>query len=217
MKTLKFLGLLTLTIISLSSCEKIFEKLFAQGVEPDHTTYWLYIGFQDASGNDLVKGIGLLQGAPSNVPEEQAASGDVKRDLYVFDIILSESCWNFDNENYYTATPHRPGIIPAVNRSSLGMERRDNGYYYLTNQFRINVKDCPEEKILRYRLKCPYVFGDEAVHEFVTYWNIPKKKDLWTYYAICNRMEFEGKVITPISYEYKKNVNISYATIILEK
>jgi len=72
--------------------------------------------------------------------------------------------------------------------------------------------------MLTYKLKCPYVFGDEAVHEIVTYWDIPKTKSGdGSVYAKCNRIEFEGKVITPITYEYSLNkyVYISYATIVL--
>lgn len=28
--------------------------------------------------------------------------------------------------------------------------------------------------MLSYKLKCPYIFGDEAIHEFVPYWDIQK-------------------------------------------
>ena len=67
--------------------------------------------------------------------------------------------------------------------------------------FRVPVNDCPEEKTLTYKLKCPYVFGDEAVHEVVTYWNIPKaKSSVNDHYAKCYRIEFEGNEITPQLY-----------------
>jgi len=89
---------------------------------------------------------------------------------------------------------------------------RYNSYYYLTNGFYLPVNDCPEEKILTYKLKCPYVFGDDSVHEFVTYWDIPRDKI--NHSAKCSRIEFEGNEITPTPMDkYEQSYT---ATIILK-
>ncbi|MDR1718454.1 MAG: hypothetical protein LBS20_21665 [Prevotella sp.] len=185
MKTLKISGLLAFVIMNFSSC-----FLFPDH-EPEFVVYKLGLSFQDASGNDLVKGIGLEWWLDSTfVSEEQAQSGIVKNDLYVLDIIVSEPCKNWDNKIYNT-----PGS--DVIRPGLGMMRYNNGYRYLYNDFNVPVGDCPKEKILTYKLKCPYVFGDEAVHEFVTYWDIPKAKVANEYVAKCYRIEFEGNEIIP--------------------
>jgi|CZCB01.1.fsa_nt_gi hypothetical protein len=209
MKTLKLIGLLTLVIIDFTSCDKIFDRH-----EPEFVVYNLDLSLRDTSGNDLVKGIGLGEWIPGNIPEEQAQSGSLKDDLYVLDIIVSEPCWNWDN-NIYNA-PARPGFEPSVNRPELGIERY-NGACYLRNSFRLPVNDCPEEKILTYKLKCPYVFGDDAVHEFVTYWDIPKSNYAHTFerFAKCNRIEFEGNEITPTPMD--KNEQSYAATIIIRK
>jgi hypothetical protein len=188
MKTLKILGLYALVIMNFTSCDFLFGHR-----EPDIVVYQLNLSFQDASGNDLVKGIGLTDlCCPTNIPEEQAQSGTVKDSLFTLDIILSEPCNNWDNEIYNA--PARPGFIPDVNRPKLGMERYNNSYY-LTTRLSFFVNACPEEKKLTYKLKCPYVFGDDALHEFVTHWDIPKNS--MATYAKCNRIEFEGNEITP--------------------
>jgi hypothetical protein len=202
MKTLKILGLLALMMNS-SSCDLLFDHH-----EPEFVVYNFGLSFQDASGNDLVKGIGLEEWS-AGTSMEDALWGSVKPDLYVLDIIVSEPCKNWDNEIYNT--PARPGFEPDVNRPKLGMERY-NGDCYLRNSFGLPVNDCPEEKILTYKLKCPYVFGDDAVHEFVTYWDIPRDKINDS--AKCYRIEFEGNEITPTRMDkYEQSYT---ATIILK-
>ena len=175
MKPLNIIGFLAL-MMNFSSCNLLFSHN-----EPEYVSYDLYLSFQDVSGNDLVKGIEL-----------NTSSGSVKDSLFTLDIIVSEPCRNWDNKIYNT--PARSGFEPDVNRPGLGMVRY-NSYCYLTNGFYLPVNDCPEEKILTYKLKCPYVFGDDAVHEFVTYWDIPRDKI--NHSAKCYRIEFEGNEITP--------------------
>ena len=192
MRTLKVMALFAL-MLNFSSCDLLFSHH-----EPESVSYYLDLSFQDVSGNDLVKGIEL-----------NASSGPVKDSLFTLDIIVSEPCKNWDNKIYNT--PARPGFEPDVNRPGLGMVKY-NSYYYLTNGFYLPVNDCPEEKILTYKLKCPYVFGDDAVHEFVTYWDIPKDKT--NHSAKCYRIEFEGNEITPTPMDkYEQSYT---ATIILK-
>jgi hypothetical protein len=175
MKKLKMIGLLAL-MLNFSSC-----NLLSSHDEPEFVSYNLHLNFQDGSGNDLVKGIEL-----------NTSSGSVKDSLFTLDIIVSEPCKNWDNKIYNT--PARPGFEPDVNRPKLGMAK-SNSYCYLTSAFQLPVNDCPEEKMLTYKLKCPHVFGDDAIHEFVTYWDIPKDKINNS--AKCNRIEFEGNDIAP--------------------
>jgi len=206
MKTLKFIGIFTLMVMSFSSCNEIVGRLFAQP-EPDTLLYQLDLSFQDKSGNDLVKGIGLEEWCcPTDIPEEQAQSGAVKRGLYELGIIFSEPCTNWKGVAF-----------TGSNNIDLLMKKYDNGCYYLKNHFLLFASDCPEKKIITVKLKCPYIFGDEAVHEFVTHWDIPKMHSGFAY-PTCNRIEFEGKVITPMTYkdQMQKYVYISYATIILK-
>lgn len=209
MKTLKVYGLLAIAMMNLTSCDRLFGTL-----PPETVVYNLGFCFQDASGNDLIKGIGLEEWSPATSMED-ALWGTVKPDLYVLDIIVSEPCANWDNEIYNT--PARPGFSPAVNRPRLSMNRRNDGARYLNNSFSVPVNDCPEEKILTYKLKCPYIFGDDAVHEFVTYWDIPKKSSsskYTEYFAKCYRIEVDGDEIIP---QAPKDKSGSYTATIMLK
>lgn len=204
MKVLKVIAISGLIIMSFFSCDHSSEH------EPEFIVYNLGLNFQDASDNDLVKGIELEEWAyPNNVAMEDAPWGTVKRDLYVLDIIVAIPCKHWNNETYNT--PDRPGVTYDVNRPMLGMKMSNNRSCYLTNNFRLPVGDCPEEKILTYKLKCPYLFGDEAIHEFVTYWDVPKGKTDNQHFAKCYRIEFEGNEVTPVSldkYELANAANI---------
>jgi hypothetical protein len=211
MRTFKFLGILALMATGSSSCDLIlsFGKL-----PPATVSYQLDLSFQDASGNDLAKGIGLWEWIPGDLPQEQATGGAVKPELFVLDIMISEPCSTWDNK-YYNASP-RIGFQPDINRPQLSMSRYENGCWYLGAKLSLPDGDCPEQKTLTYQLKCPYLFGDEAVHEFVAYWSITNRRKTNTY-AVCDRIEFEDKVIIPKTSEgSQKYVYTSYATIILE-
>lgn len=204
MKVLKVIAFVGLIFINFSSCD-----LFSDH-EPEFVVYNLGLSFRDASDNDLVKGIELDEWAYSNeVAMKDAPWGVVKRDLYVLDIVIAIPCKHWNNETYNTAD--RAGVAYDANRPILGMKMYNDRSYYLTNNFRLPVNDCPEEKILTYKLKCPYLFGDEMIHEFVTYWDIPKGKSENQHFAKCYRIEFEGNEVAPGSldkYELANTANI---------
>lgn len=145
--------------------------------------YQLAISFQDAANNDLVEGIGLKSGDKS---ENNAQWGTVKDDLYDLDIIVSQQCEDFIAEI-------TSNFIPDRHRLQI---TRFNDYSYLLLGYVLAVKECSNEKVLVYKLKCPHVFGDEAEHEFVAYWEIPKIGN-GSVCAKCNRVEFDGRVFTP--------------------
>ncbi|MDR1161613.1 MAG: hypothetical protein LBK45_04650, partial [Tannerellaceae bacterium] len=167
MKALVFSGLSALIMMSsVSSCHLVFNQ------DPDTVSYLLDISFQDASGNDLVKGIRLEDWYPANIPEEQAQSGSVKHDLYVLGIIASQLC-----QDVIDSWNNRHYVIPTYR---LGLDKL-NGYWFLTTDMGFTANECLDEKVLTYKLKCPYVFGDEAEHEFVTYWEIPKIRNKSAY------------------------------------
>lgn len=192
MKTFRILGLLVLSAIGLSSCDWLFGH---EEPEYDYIVYNLALGFRDASGNDLVKGIGLKDWQPG-ASMENAQWGSVDDDLYKLDIIVSEPCHDWSNDTY--DTPSQPGIGSVdVKRPNWNIDHYDKDYY-LQNRFTLPVNACPEEKKLTYKLICPYVFGDDEVHELITYWDIPKEKTTsHEYFAQCVRIEFKGYEIIP--------------------
>lgn len=209
MKALKVLGLIAIAMMSFTSCDRLFGTL-----PPETVVYNFGLCLQDSSGNDLIKGIGLEEWSPASTMED-ALWGTVKSDIYVLDIILSEPCINWDNDIYNA--PARPGFEPDVNRPVLCMNRRGDGARYLNNSLSVPVSDCPEEKILTYKLKCSYVFGDDEIHEFVTYWDIPEKSSGNKYtenFAKCNRIVFNGEEFTP---QAPKDKSESYTATIMLK
>ena len=175
MKTLKTLGLLLSVMISFSSCDLI---PFAAKESPT-LIYKLGFCFQDASGNNLAEGIGLEEWIPSSIAMEDASWGPVTPDLYTLGVYVFDPC---------KTAAYSPRL----------MRKYYKGNWYLTSDVGIGVGDCPEVKKFTYMLKCPYVFGDEDIHEIVTYWNVPKiTKSETLFYAECYRIEFEGKEYEP--------------------
>jgi hypothetical protein len=173
--------------------------------EQKEKIYNLALSFQDASGNDLVKGIGLSDRCcPVDVPEEQAQSGSVKPDLYALDIIVPAPCRSAIAPSRFEA----PGITMY----------KYNGSYILKFGYAHFESECPDIEMITFKLKCPYVFGDDAVHEFVTYWENTNEQNGNGEYAKCNRIEFEGREIASIIHEKKGPAGgyTSVAAIILE-
>ncbi|MDR0894766.1 MAG: hypothetical protein LBN06_05635 [Prevotellaceae bacterium] len=176
MRNIRNLVLLFLLLTTASSCECIF----GGHRHPTYYRYNLSLSFQDASGNDLVKGI-----------ESNEALSET-----VLDIIVFEPCENWDNRIYNA--PARPGVMPDINRPYFIVKRYDGVRSYLENNFSLPMSGCPAEKILTYKLTCPYVFGDEEVHEFVTHWKFIQRKEEQDNFAECYLIEFEGREIIPI-------------------
>ncbi len=148
--------------------------------EPDTFFYGLEISIQDVSGNDLVSGIEVEDGSVINP------------DLYTLDIRASQLCEE-DIASWY----RRNGVIPDNQTPLLGMNSF-NGRSFLTTAFSLDASECPNEKVITYKLKCPYVFGDEVEHEIIAYWDVPKIRNNSST-AICTRIEFDGDIFTPLT------------------
>jgi hypothetical protein len=161
--------------------------------EPDCVFYNLSFDFQDEMGNSLASGIELSTYVMSSATNE-ITSGVLDSNTYQLDIEVHEECSNWDGSIYNT--PARLGYTPTANRPYLTYEHGERTL--LSNSFMWFIDDCPFEKIMTYKLKCPYVFGDSEVHEFVTYWNKPNDMKKFNKYAQCYLMEFDGAEITPI-------------------
>ena len=163
MKTLRNFSCLILVVIAISSC---------QPPPPALDIYALVLCFQDASGNNILE----------DIESEQLCidEGTVNPELYSLDIIL---------QNYINGeTVPGPDIYPQT----VPLQTRENNQLgtclsiYIT---RLRKKN--NVRKLTYKLKCPYVFGDEEIHEIVAYWNLHEL------HAECYRIEFEGQEITP--------------------
>jgi len=183
---LKSAALLIIVTCSFFSCT-------LQTHDPETVAYNLLLNYTDISGNDLVKGLVEVDNTTSR--------------LYKLEIVLPEPCDNWNNESYHiksgnTASP------------SVFYELFDDRYYF-TAYFMIPVDGCPTTRMITHKVKCPELFGDDAVREIVSYWDIPQKAILGVmHYAKCYRIEFEGNEITPSPMD-KYGGNVYAATIIL--
>lgn len=171
MKILKNFSGLMLVIICLASCHWFYRDDI-----PEIDSYMIALCFQDALGNNVSEGIGS--------EELRANEGTIDPDLYSLDIVL---------QNYINGeTVPGPDVYPQS--SSLGTINHDELGTCLVNDF-TRLKSNNVRK-LTYKLKCPYIFGDEEIHELVTYWELSEN-----IYAKCYRIEFEGQEIIPQTFE----------------
>ncbi|MBR7027596.1 MAG: hypothetical protein IKI13_08520 [Bacteroidales bacterium] len=174
-------------------------------------TYRIAFNFKDADGNELSEPF---------VEEQWIRKGDsrwwgeINPDKYKLDFILPNPPAWWDNTIYN----HRaaPGFIPDVNRPRLSMcrfddkgvmsdntlvaEENDNCSWYLCNEFGYMIDDFALQETIKYQLTCPTIFGDNAVHEFITYWKEDEdlNPDAAQRFATCTKVEYDGKEITPI-------------------
>ncbi len=190
METLHSLKSTILLIIAIGS----FYSCDFQNNEPEGVTYNLLLNYTDVSGNDLVRNLVELDTPTSH--------------LYKLEIVLPEPCDDWRNESYNikggdTASPHV-------------FYHLFNNRYYFTGYFNIPVGGCPATDILTHRVKCPELFGDEAVREIVSYWDVPKKQSTGHQHeAKCYRIEFEGNEITPTPMD--KTSSVFIATLIVKR
>lgn len=191
-----FFGLIILT----TSCDFI---LYDKGMG-NQMQYHISFVFQDAEGNNLAEGIGVEDMYP-DMPKEQVTDGKVVG--YKLDIILSDP-GDFNDKRY----PFYDEVSGKVyDPPILKYKYTEDNNIYIENNFcfyRGVVK--PQEKLI-YEITCPHIFGDDKVHVITTYWTGEQGETvLSSFFPVCYKVEFEGKIITDIRYDlpytYKNNV-----------
>lgn len=173
----------------------------------DAVYYGISFIFQDIEGNNLAEGIDLEDWIPANGPKEQATSGVVVD--YKLDIILSKPI----NED-----DHDHGLYGHDQIETILMYNNINDKLLLTNHFRVHTNCVEPQDKVTYHLTCPHIFGDNETHVITTYW----KEDLGekitsTYYPECYKVEFDGKEITDISYDFKDEYKTNYVTLTVNR
>jgi len=208
MKSIKLMILLA--VVAALSCSKTDETddIFAYN-------YFLYLSFMDASGNDLVKGIGL---DTYYVTEEDTIGGYVKTDLYTLKVDFP-NYWQSISAAYNTVLSLTEGKVFR----EVYPESKDNDYdllsFYVYSHrvyygYGVIVRVPFAEKIT-FKLKCPYIFGDDEEHEIVTWWKQKTKKNKGSPDSVlCYRIELGGKEFTKIT--HGTNEDISLATVVWE-
>ena len=165
MKTLKLIAVLPLVIL-FASCAGPGEGFY---------NHILLLSVQDVSGNDLVEGI-----TEYNNPDNWAEGIDP--DLFTLDIVFPNLCMDVYYQHHHNTT----SIAPAEFYPELSMKKLDGRNYLLFKTLSGIGDDCDNSsRIITFKLTCPYVFGDEKVHEIVTHW---KKNE-------CHKVVFDSTVI----------------------
>ena len=188
-KILKLISLLTIALMGSCTPEK-----GGPNSNPFYG-YSLFLSFQDESRNDLVDGI-EFDNWEGYTTKKDAIFGAVKPDLYLLEIVFPDGMKN----------PGKPDPMLGIVKG----EYASDDYYYLTFGTS-SYRNQPFEEKITFRVKCPYVFGDNAIHDIVTWWVYTGNH---TFSAKCYRIEFDGKEYTQITYE--QGDQMSMATIILE-
>ena len=210
MKVLKPIGLL-LCIFIINNCTQKVEPneitegtLDGVGAANNYYTHTLFLSFQDASGNDLVKGI------------ESEEFMYVKSELYTLKIDCKEIQyqWKVDlNTNikmYLWFGDYLERNCPN--------DTINSNYDYLRFKFTSTTTkrlDVPFPEKITFLLKCPYLFGDDAEHEIVTLWKPNHENIQQLGRTACYRIEYGGNEFTDIKYAFYDSFSI--ATIVLDR
>jgi len=216
MKLLKLTGYLLLLIIisSGSGCDE--ETRYG----PRADIYNLSLSFLDTSGNDLVKGLeygwrGLSDGTEQSDwywwPADTTIAvngGIVSPKLYTLRIKTSTVSVKFLHP-----LPTSLGGTPKMN---LLTDIATQGYYWLNFGAYSEMKHGFPDSIV-FALACPYVFGDDKVHEIATWWR--RGPCGYNRDAICYRIEVDGKEFPVEKLDTGSNplTVTNFATIILDR
>ena len=175
----------------------------------------LMLSFQDASGNDLVKGF------EDDAEITTHMFPTVNPDLYKLEVIFPDGFlnpWKPDPQPGVILAERVPQLYVVTDYAEFLETGNDDYYFWLESQSVKWIMDeaerlcLPFPKMLTFELTFPNLFGDDAVHEIVTFW---KEGNGPTNSCLCYRIELDGKEYTQIAHQ--KLNQISVATIILDR
>ena len=224
LKTIVFAFMLS---YCLTNCKR-YDINNANGGDAYVTYYYhLYLSFQDSTGVDLVKALSKNMYSPGMMAgyeyiiEDENLMGMVDNSLYKLDVIFPE--W-YDHD-YWIKKMIQDGNIPGPvspfhitlyknieeDRFLGFFNNAQFGYYYLyfnsasTDMYGKEGRIPPVETITC-KLTCPLLFGDNEVHEIMSYWET--KHWITDGSPFCIRVLFDGK-------EFKNNKG--FVSIILDR
>jgi hypothetical protein len=227
MKPLKLTSLLVVLTL-LCGCDK--ENMEGTIAIPGPYHYYVSISFQDASGNDLVKGIAhdWMQFHFVSESNPNPDDGFVNLDQYTLDVVFPDHIqaiaeyqtrfWNEQIAKGLILIDDPDSMLDSYFVDYMIVCKRGD-YYYLDLCCISPTNDLDNNKSLladkaTFKLRCPYVFGDDAEHEIVTYWSYPPEKGPYNTY--CTRVEFENEEYIPQKFP-QPYVQFSAATIVLKR
>ena len=216
MKTTQFIGFIIILFLPFSGCSKVDMGVSASF--PDHYHYyWLTISFRDAAGKDLIVPLAEEKWKMEEDKDLQVWPGTINPERYNLDIVLSNPHQSWDNTIYnFKATKefipdiYRPYFtIAKFNEQFIGTltycgeeDSIQDGYCYLFSQFILPAINGVQE-YLTYKITCPTLFGDNSIHEIVTFWNKNQlaaqqiiNKQMGDLYPECIKAFFDGNEVS---------------------
>jgi hypothetical protein len=177
---------------------------------PPPCQYYVWLGFRDVEGNDLIEGINCIE------PEDTMEGELVDSDQYTLKSSPNlNELWKLENGSIFGWTPAEPiNFTPYLylGRPGLTYVASESDCYLLG----ILMSAAPwydgYVDTITHTLTCPHIFGDDAEHEIVTHWRGTKDYEP---YRVCYLVEVDGKEFTDIT--YAKGEVISSATIVLNR
>jgi len=227
MKTLKLTVLLLATVLIMNGCSNKENLICCLNPFYQHL---IWLSFQDASGNDLVKGIGFdtwnseIGGLVTG--KEGDGGGPVKREFYTLEYVYEDGIpnpWKPEPKPWVIYDVRYPEIaLHEIMPSEFNANPNYNYLWFETSSYKFTggpeallyghkIEDCDFAEKIIFRLTCPYLFGNDEAHDIITWWEL--KKGIRN--PLCYRIEFDGKKITEIV--YAKDSSFSLATIVLDR
>jgi len=137
---------------------------------------------------------------------KENTSGEVKKELYTLDVVFGKKC-----EDSYYAHYHSGAVFPAPKFPKLGIIIIDGKYHLSFREQSVKSECFATERKITFNLTCPYVFGDEKIHEIATFWKTDK---IESFNIECYKIVFDGKEITEVFDRFNHNFE---ANIILDR
>ena len=182
MKSLKLFMIMMLFLLNTSGCEKPVVS-----TDVCYNYDMLFFVFQDATGNNLIKGIG------SN--ENGVMSFERKRD-YLLELVYPKQC--MDPYNYIPGFPSTVGNVPLMTPTIV--DDYSSLFFHPTS-----MNKCKRADWITFILNCPYIIGDDTEQEIVTYWNSNKLKRVMFNGKECYFERFNKKNEARITITVNKN------------
>lgn len=213
MKNIIHTGLLALVATVLFGCDKSTSGI---NTNLNSYSYYVCVSFEDAFGNDLVAPLGDEKWIDSRSLVNYWI-GAINPDKYALNVIFSNPPINNNIDFISDSTDAVFGMVKFDDKYQnlshfIEQYEGKEGKYYLyietstaTRYFDVEI---PRQNSINYQLSCPTIFGDESMHEIVTYWDDEDTiQSSFQMFPKCIRAEYDTNPL-----EVKKAIGYSVET-----
>lgn len=192
MKTLRYSIILAVLALTLTSCREK-ESILPDTLPGYLDFYFLQMSFKDADGNDLV--MPLAEEYYISDKTSVIYRGEVNPEHYSLDLITFSG--GLDEKPVFFASKY-----DAQHKLlKTGQDGRyiGEGTWYLGSTLVCGsaVTRQSLQETIKYKFKCPMVFGDDYFHEIITWWEEDIQQGEYTRYPKCFKATIDGKEVAP--------------------